>query len=64
MHYELTNTKQEEVTVDGLGVLPPNMTVVFTEEDSIRFARDRGVQLTNAYLPEGVTGVLVLGEEN
>lgn len=74
MHYELTNTREEEVTVDGLGVLPSARrdeksgellpTVIkFDEESSQRFARDRGIQLTSAYLPEGVTGALVIPAE-
>jgi hypothetical protein len=60
LSYELTNTREEAVTVDGLDVLPPKSTVSFTADQAGGFHFARGLQLTNANVPRGVRVCVVV----
>lgn len=61
--YEVTNTREEAVTVDGLDVLPPGVTTCYTQEDADVFKHLRGLSLTTANVPEGVE-VTIVGNGN
>lgn len=54
LRYEVTNTREESVTVDGLGVLPPKSTQEFDEVAGENFRLVRGMSLVLAGLPQGV----------
>lgn len=60
--YEVTNTREETVTVDGLGVLPPGVTVV-DQEQAASFAHMRGLTLAQAGMPEGVKVTAIATDE-
>lgn len=54
LEYEVTNTRKEAVTVDGLDVLPPESTISYHEGRAEEFFRMRGLRLTQDNLPTGV----------
>lgn len=56
--YTVKNTREETVTVDGLGVLPPGVTEV-TKEQADSFKHMRGLTLAQAGMPKGVEVTVV-----
>lgn len=60
IEYEVTNIREEPVTVDGLGVLPPNSSTVFSQVEADSFAYLRGLKLLSANVPNGVEVTLVV----
>jgi hypothetical protein len=69
MKYKLTSRREEAVTIDGLGVLPPATRDAETNElvpsvleldgndDRVKaFEHQRGMKLLYATMPEGVEG--------
>lgn len=75
MKYTLTSRREEAVTIDGLGVLPPatreddtgELQPSVTEVDELQagmFAMQRGVTLVSAKHPEGVECTVILAEVN
>lgn len=57
--YEVTNTREEAVTVDGLDVLPPDSTTSYTQKDADNFEFMRGLKLVSGNMPEGVEVTIV-----
>ena len=54
VRYEVENTLEESVTIDGLGVLPPKSSTVVNYLQAENFRSMRGLNLTQVRLPEGV----------
>lgn len=65
IEYEVTNIREEPVTVDGLGVLPPSSMTVFSQGEADSFAFLRGIKLLSGNVPANVEVTLVVsgGEE-
>jgi len=63
VEYKVTNRSDVSVTIDGLGVLPPGKTHVYTHEAAQAFSDMRGLPLVQANMPEGVEIVVLLGPE-
>ena len=58
--YEVTNTREEAVTVDGLDVLPPKSTTSYNYKAAEDFEQMRGLKLNQGNLPEGVELTIVV----
>lgn len=52
--YEVSNTGEKSVTVDGLGVLSPGQIMIVGVEAAKQFENSRGLSLAQATMPEGV----------
>ena len=64
LEYEVTNNREEAVTVDGLDVLPPGVATTYTQDDADMFKHVRGLPLTTANMPEDVVVTLVVIKDN
>lgn len=53
LRYEVVNTSEESVVIDGLGVIPPKTTASYDEEAAKGFQFTRGLPLTQVRMPEG-----------
>lgn len=53
--YTVSNTGEESVTVDGLGVLSPGQVRVVKEQEAEAFRNTRGLSLAQARMPKGVS---------
>jgi hypothetical protein len=62
--YEVSNTGEKSVTVDGLGVLSAGQTMIVSDEARKQFENTRGLTLAQARMPEGVAVTVgVIGKE-
>ena len=61
--YAVNNTREESVTVDGLGVIPPQTTCYFDETAAEAFKFVRGLSIVQAAVPEGVEVSVCIGTE-
>jgi hypothetical protein len=59
IRYEVENTLEESVTIDGLGVLPPKSTTVINPDAVANFHFSRGLHLSQVNLPKGVEVTLL-----
>jgi hypothetical protein len=79
MRYKLTSQREESVTIDGLGVLPPATWEGSAESEDLvltpslsefderavdAFYLQRGLHVNQVTLPEGVVATLVIEEVN
>lgn len=64
LQYEVTNNRKEEVTVDGLDVLPPGVTYTFTQQDAGNFRYVRGLPLATSNMPKDVVVAIVVTTDN
>lgn len=62
MHYELKNTTDQQVIVDGYGALAANSTAKVTQAEADSFRAQRGLHISQAYLPKGVEVAIVVEE--
>lgn len=63
VQYEVQSTREDAVSVDGLGVVPPESVVAVDPVLAESFKANRGLPLTQAALPEGVTVTVVVDEK-
>jgi hypothetical protein len=61
--YRVVNTTNRSIVVDGLGVLEPEQTREFTSAEAEGFAYQRGVQLLQTNVPDGVEVTVITGSE-
>lgn len=55
LSYEIANSLDHDLVIDGLGVVPRNGTKEFSSDEADWFRTLRGVQLLPTNLPEGAT---------
>lgn len=63
MHYELKNTNDRQVIVDGYGALAASSTTNVTQAEADNFRAQRGLHIGQAHMPKGVEVSIVLEEE-
>lgn len=63
--YAVTNTREESVVIDGLGVLPPKSDTLLSPQQAEGFKHARGLNINQVHLPDGVeVSVAIIEEES